>query len=91
VKVALVKYYFGRTRKFDNLGQSSIISRANHCANKSYTVECAEQILTVVPIVVRELWNRLQAETPMAVTLAQFGLLSFLYRCRLDLTGPARE
>jgi len=54
-------------------------------------VECAEQILTAVPAIVRELWNRLQAETPMAVTWAQFGLLSLLYQRRLDLTTLARE
>ncbi len=54
-------------------------------------VECAEQILTAVPTIVRELWNRLQAETPMAVTWAQFGLLSLLYQRRLDLTTLAHE
>jgi hypothetical protein len=38
--------------------------------------ECADTISIAFPITVWALWHRLQAETPVAVTWAQFGLLS---------------
>lgn len=58
---------------------------------KLSTAECADQILTAVPLIVRGLWNRWQAETPRPVTWSQFGLFSLLRQHRLTLTDLARE
>ena len=52
--------------------------------------ECADQILTALPVIMRALWQRLQAETPLPVTWAQFGLLSLLYSRPFTLTELAR-
>lgn len=52
---------------------------------------CADQILTAVPIIVRGLWNRLQPEMSRATTWSQFGLLSLLNDQSLTLTELARE
>jgi DNA-binding MarR family transcriptional regulator len=51
---------------------------------------CADKILTAVPLIMRELWSRLQAEAPIRVTWAQYSLLSLLSERRLTLTEMAR-
>ena len=51
---------------------------------------CADQILTAVPLVMRELWTRVQLEAPVSVTWGQFTLLSLLSERRLTLTELTR-
>lgn len=53
------------------------------------SVECAEHLMTAVPPMMRELWNRLQADMPLTVTNSQYGLLSLLYHQQLTLTELA--
>jgi DNA-binding MarR family transcriptional regulator len=53
--------------------------------------ECADQILTTVPTIVRGLWNRWQADTSRTVTWSQFGLLSLLHEHPAILTQLAAE
>ena len=53
--------------------------------------ECADQILTTVPTIVRGLWNRWQADTSRTVTWSQFGLLLLLQERPAILTQLAAE
>jgi DNA-binding MarR family transcriptional regulator len=55
------------------------------------STECADHVIRTVPLIVRELWNRLQAETPHLVTFSQLGLLSHLCQERLTLTDLAQK
>ncbi|MFZ5917741.1 MAG: MarR family winged helix-turn-helix transcriptional regulator [Chloroflexota bacterium] len=58
---------------------------------KPSTFECADQIVTNIPIIVRGLWNRWQGDLPTKITWAQFGLLSLLSRETSTLTELSRE
>ncbi len=53
------------------------------------SVECADYIIRVVPLVVRELWGRLPSDASLPVTFPQLGLLSHLCQERLTLTDLA--
>jgi DNA-binding MarR family transcriptional regulator len=53
--------------------------------------ECADQILTTVPTIVRGLWNRWQTDTSKTVTWSQFGLLALLHEHPAILTQLAAE
>ena len=57
-------------------------------AEEPPNTECADTISLVFPIPVLALWHRLQAETPVVVTWAQFGLFSLLYNHRLATHHP---
>ena len=55
------------------------------------SVECAEHLVTVVPPMMRELWNRLQVDMPLTVTNSQYGLLSLLCHQQLTMTELAHR
>ncbi len=50
------------------------------------TTECANRIITTIPLITRELWNLLQAKSVISMTSVQFGLLWLLDQHRLTLT-----
>ena len=53
------------------------------------SAECADHIIRVLPLILRELWNRLQAESPVSVTFSQLALLSLIHQEPLTMADVA--
>jgi len=60
-------------------------------STKSLKAASADRIVTIIPSIVRGIWNRCQSELPIKLTWGQFSLLALLSQQSHTLTELARE